>query len=407
MRLKKTDNMRKLTITLVCLIAAVNVFADINADSIKSELDKIVLLKDDARQTIEKYKKGVLKGDDKSMNLLGVECMSGTNIKADLTLGMNLLETAANNGYLDAQYNLGNYYFIFWVRKPENTAYFSAASKWLRKAVKTQDVRSYNLLGRLYFEYGKHNADPDFLTQARMLLATVPGVEEVSDKNEELITTQATLGNICLGQWRLDQDTTALRDAKKWYRLVLRSDKEYPTFSTYIDSLAYVLSQGVPMSIDPKDENAQANAAPQGGPMGGFGGMGGLGGFGGFGGPMGGGPGGPMTGPQGPSATYPGGMMQMMNFIRSNTFYPKDCEDARIKETVTVQFTIGTDGAVINPKIIKNVNYLLGQEALRTVMLMPDWIPAKTEDDTPVEYTTTTNVSFGSGGMGGGMGMMF
>lgn len=100
--------------------------------------------------------------------------------------------------------------------------------------------------------------------------------------------------------------------------------------------------------------------------------------------------------------------MQMMNYIRSNTFYPKDCEDNRIKDNVTVQFTIGKDGAVINPKVIQNTNFLLGQEAMRTVMLMPDWLPAKQEDGTYVEYTTTTNVSFGGGGMGGmGGGMMF
>ena len=47
------------------------------------------------------------------MNLLGVEYMTGTNIKADLNMGITLLEEAANQGYLDAQYNLGNYYFIY------------------------------------------------------------------------------------------------------------------------------------------------------------------------------------------------------------------------------------------------------------------------------------------------------
>lgn len=395
--------MKKIAILVFGLLLAGKMSAALDIDSLKTELDKIELTNADAKSSIEKYKKGVLKNDPKSMNLLGVEYMTGTNIKADLNMGITLLEEAANQGYLDAQYNLGNYYFIFWVRKPDNSSYYTTATKWLRKAIKTGDLRSYNLLGRLYFEYGKHNGDPAFLTQARMQLSTIPGIEEVSDKNDDMVSSQALIGNICLAQWRMDEDSTALRDAKKWYRLVLKSKLEYPTYSSYIDSLAYVLSQGVPMSIDPKNENATAQAAPQG-PMGGFGG------FGGFGGPMGGpmgGPGAPgMGAPQGPTANYPGGMMQMMNFIRSNTFYPKDCEDQRIKDNVVIQFTIGTDGAVINPKIIQNTNYLLGQEALRTVMMMPDWEPAKKEDGTLVEYTTTTNVSFGNGGMGGMGGMM-
>lgn len=400
--------MKRIAILFIGMLAVGRMAAAVNTDSLKTELDKIEIIRNSEKQTIEKYKKGILKGDLKSMDLLGVECMSGTNVKTDLNLGLSLLEMAANEGYHDSQYNLGNYYFIFWIRKPDNSSYFATANKWLRKAVKAQDVKSYNLLGRLYFEYGKYSKDPNFLTQAQMLLSTVPGIEAVNDKDEEIITTQATLGNICLGKWRMEQDTTALRDAKKWYRMVLKSKKEYPTFSPYIDSLALVLSQGVPMSIDPKDENADADDAPQmGGPMGGFGG--GFGGFGGFGGGPMGMPGGPQGGPaapRGPVANYPGGMMQMMNFIRSNTFYPKDCEDQRIKDNVTVEFTIGTDGAVINPKVVKNTNYLLGQEALRTVMMMPDWKPAKQEDGTPVEYTTTTNVSFGSGGMGGMGGMM-
>lgn len=391
--------MKRLAFTLLLFVNSLNTLADINPDSLSIGLDKIVLIKDDARQTIEKYKKGVKKGDLKSICKLGTECMSGTNIKADFDYGIRLLEAAAGEGYIEAQYNLGSYYFVFWAKKPENTFYFSTASKWLRKAVKSQDIRSYNLLGRLYFEYGKYSGDPDFLTQAKMLLGTAPGVEDVNDKNEDIINVQATIGNVCLGQWRMSQDSTALREAKKWYRLVLKSKKEYPSFSSYIDSLALVLSQGVPMSIDPV---ADEEEEPAGGPMPGFGGgMGGFGGgMGGFGMPMQA----PASNPGTPAATFRGGMFGMMNYIRSNTFYPKDCEDARIKETVTIKFTVGKDGAVINPIIVKNTNYLLGQEALRTIMLMPDWMPAKDSDGNAVEYTTTANVSFGTGG--GGM-MMF
>ena len=47
----------------------------INTDSIKAEMDKIELTNPAMKQTIEKFKKGVVKGDTESMNQLGMECM--------------------------------------------------------------------------------------------------------------------------------------------------------------------------------------------------------------------------------------------------------------------------------------------------------------------------------------------
>ena len=52
--------------------------------------------------------------------------------------------------------------------------------------------------------------------------------------------------------------------------------------------------------------------------------------------------------------------------------------------------------------------YIMDKEALRTVMVMPDWIPAETEDGTPVQAKQNATVNFGSGGgMGGGFGFGF
>ena len=72
------------------------------------------------KQVIENYKKGVLKGDLESMNLLAQECMSGKYVKANLEMGLNLLDAAAKQDYVEAQYNLGNYFYLFWFSKPEN-----------------------------------------------------------------------------------------------------------------------------------------------------------------------------------------------------------------------------------------------------------------------------------------------
>ena len=97
----------------------------------------------------------------------------------------------------------------------------------------------------------------------------------------------------------------------------------------------------------------------------------------------------------------------MQQFIRNNTNYPENLKSQKINGRATVSFTIDTDGAVINPEITTHavVNdveiYIMDKEALRTIMVMPDWIPAETENGTRVQAKHSATVSFGNGGMGG------
>ena len=51
-----------------------------NTDSIKAEMDKIELTNPAMQQLIDRYKKGVIKGDVESIHLLGMECLSGKNV---------------------------------------------------------------------------------------------------------------------------------------------------------------------------------------------------------------------------------------------------------------------------------------------------------------------------------------
>lgn len=376
-----------------------------NTDSIKAEMDKIEITNPGMKQVIENYKKGVIKGDLESMNLLAMECLSGKYVKPNMEIGLNLLDAAAKQNYVEAQYNLGNYFFIFWVRQQSNDGFFSQGVKWLKKAVKGGDNRAMIMLARFYNEYGKYKNELSYVDGAVKMLETYPKVSEVNNKDEQVLTAQAWLGNICLSKWRMSNDTIALRDAKKWYRILLKSDLEFPNFTPYIDSLQVVLSMGVPMRLDPMPTAQEIEESKNsGGGMGGFPGMGGGGFGGGFPGMGGGAPQGPQ-GPRPPQATFPGGNMQQ--FIRSNTNYPENLKSQKINGRATVSFTVDVDGAVINPVITNHaiVNdvevYIMDKEALRTVMVMPDWIPAEKEDGTPVQAQHTATVSFGSGGMGG------
>ena len=181
-----------------------------NTDSIKAEMNKIELTNPAFKQMIDRYKKGVIKGDAESMNDLGMECMSGKNVKTNLEMGLNLLDQAAKMDNVKAQYNLGNYFFIFWLQKPANDGYFSSGTKWLKKAVRGGDNNATTMLARFYYEYGKYKKDPTYVGSSIKLLESYPKVAEVNNKDENVLNAQAWLGTINLGKWRMDNDTIAI-----------------------------------------------------------------------------------------------------------------------------------------------------------------------------------------------------
>ena len=379
----------------------------VNTDSIKAQMDKIEITNQGMKQVIENYKKGVIKGDLESKTLLGLECISGKYVKPDAAMGLILLEDAANQNYVDAQYNLGNLYYGLWVKKPNNDTYFSQGVKWLRKSVRAADNRSVLLLSRFYYDYGIYKNEISYIDGSIKLLETYPEVAEVSTKEEQVLNAQALLGTAHLSKWRMERDTTALRDAKKWYRTLLKSNLHFPNFTQYIDSMQIVLSMGVPMRIDPQPTAQEIEESQNTGGMGGFPG----GGFGGFGGgrPGGGMPGGQPQGPQRPQAKFLGGGQAMQQFIRSNTLYPENLKSQKINGRSTISFTVDTDGSIIYPlvsnhAVVNDVEiFIMDQEALRTIMIMPDWIPAD-ENGKPVQAQHSATVNFGSGGGRGGFG---
>jgi len=386
---------------LLSVVFFMPVLAQTNTDSIKTMMDKIEITNPGMKQVIENYKKGVINGDLESKTLLGLECISGKYVKPDVTLGLVLLEDAANQNHIDAQYNLGNLYYGLWAKNPNNDVYFAQGLKWLRKAVRSADNRSVLLLSRFYYDYGMYKKQMSYIDGSIQILESYPTVTQVSEKDDQVLNAQALLGTANLSKWRLESDTTALLNAKKWYRILLKSNLYFPTYTQYIDSLNEVLNMGVPLRIDPQPtpqeiEQSQNNS--------------GFGGFGGFGGgmPGGGRPGGQPAQPQGPQmpqARFVGGNQAMQQFIRSNTYYPDNLKNQKVNGRVTITFTIDTDGAIINPRITQEAEvFFMNKDAMRVVMIMPDWIPASTEDGTAVQANSSATVSYGSGGFGFGFG---
>lgn len=74
---------------------------------------------------------------------------------------------------------------------------------------------------------------------------------------------------------------------------------------------------------------------------------------------------------------FPGGMKAMYAFIEKNLVYPEAAKAAGIAGKVYVSFIVEKDGSITNVKILRDIGYGCGDEALRVVKMMPKWIPGK------------------------------
>ena len=77
------------------------------------------------------------------------------------------------------------------------------------------------------------------------------------------------------------------------------------------------------------------------------------------------------------SPEFPGGMRAAMEFLAKNIKYPVEAQKAGIEGRVIVQFVVGRDGSIRNPKVVRGVSPELDAEAVRVVSMMPKWNPGK------------------------------
>ena len=74
---------------------------------------------------------------------------------------------------------------------------------------------------------------------------------------------------------------------------------------------------------------------------------------------------------------FPGGNLALREWIKQNMVYPQEAIAKGIEGRVIVKFTIEEDGSVTNGKILRGVDPLLDNEALRLVSIMPKWSPGR------------------------------
>ena len=75
-------------------------------------------------------------------------------------------------------------------------------------------------------------------------------------------------------------------------------------------------------------------------------------------------------------------------WVGENLIYPETAKENGVQGRVTLQFTVEKDGSVKKVKILRGVDPLLDQEAVRVVNKSPKWTPGKQRDRAvPVTYT--------------------
>ncbi|WP_235831720.1 energy transducer TonB [Flavobacterium rhamnosiphilum] len=89
-----------------------------------------------------------------------------------------------------------------------------------------------------------------------------------------------------------------------------------------------------------------------------------------------------------PKPKYPGGMEKFYKFVGKNFNIPEEVEKNKIKGKVYLTFIVEMDGTLSDIKIIKDMGYGTGDEAVRVLKLSPKWIPAKINNKpVRVEYS--------------------
>lgn len=85
---------------------------------------------------------------------------------------------------------------------------------------------------------------------------------------------------------------------------------------------------------------------------------------------------------------FPGGNRAMMAYIGQNIKYPAEAVAKGIEGRVVVQFVVNKEGDLQDIKVMKSIDPLLDQEAIRVISSMPKWTPGKLKGEAVnIQYT--------------------
>lgn len=90
---------------------------------------------------------------------------------------------------------------------------------------------------------------------------------------------------------------------------------------------------------------------------------------------------------------FPGGITALLRYVSENLKYPEEALENNIQGKVILQFAVGTDGSVDRLSVLKGVDQLLDNEAIRIVNTLPKFKPGK-QNGVPVPVWFTLPVVF-------------
>jgi periplasmic protein TonB len=74
---------------------------------------------------------------------------------------------------------------------------------------------------------------------------------------------------------------------------------------------------------------------------------------------------------------FPGGDSELIKFVAENTKYPIPSQEQGIEGTVYIRFVVTKTGEIGNAVVMRQMDPLLDEEALRVVKTLPKWTPGK------------------------------
>lgn len=90
---------------------------------------------------------------------------------------------------------------------------------------------------------------------------------------------------------------------------------------------------------------------------------------------------------------FPGGELELRKYIAENVRYPAIARENDIQGKVYVRFAVMEDGSVDKVSVVRGVDPLLDEEAIRVVKTLPKWTPGK-QRGKPVRVWYTVPINF-------------
>ena len=90
-----------------------------------------------------------------------------------------------------------------------------------------------------------------------------------------------------------------------------------------------------------------------------------------------------------------GGLEKFRAWVQNRTTYPQAAIERKIKGKVYLTFIVEKDGSVSNVTIVKGVDPLLDDEAVKAISASPRWTPGlQRGEPVRVRYSIPLNFSF-------------